>query len=237
MRRESWIRSLLGPSIDALRRLGARLSPAERRRRKRHAHVGPPGMWEMKRDFQIAFLRKAGLQPGHRLVDIGCGTLRGGLPLIRYLEPGHYVGVEAREEALTEARRELEENGLTDKDATLVHGSDLTQLNLPMQFDYAWAFSVLFHMPDDVLEGCIGFVARHLRPGGVFYANVHVGERKSRKWKQFPVVWRSMDFYRSLAIRHGMSVEDIGSLAEVGHDSGRPSHDEQRMLKFNRPAA
>jgi len=54
------------------------------------AMVGPPGVWKDCRDFQINFLRKMGLKTHHQVLDIGCGPLRGGIPLIRYLDAGNY---------------------------------------------------------------------------------------------------------------------------------------------------
>lgn len=225
MRLTGWIRTFLARSSTEL---GSRA---------RHDLVGSASLWKMKRDFQFAFLTGAGLEPRHRLADIGCGTLRGGIPLIRYLDPGHYYGIEAREDALAEGRHELAEHGLTDKSPHLIHSRDLRALSVPVEFDFAWAFSVLFHMPDEVLEGCIDFISRQLAAEGALYANVHVGSRKPKRWKEFPVVWRSLEHYRSLGSRYGLGVEDIGSLADVGHRSGRPSHDEQRMLRFRRTAA
>ena len=73
---------------------------------RRHSLVGPPKLWKLKRDFQINFLKNAGLEPQHYLLDIGCGTLRGGIPLIDYLNVGNYTGIERR-------RKVLEEGGKT----------------------------------------------------------------------------------------------------------------------------
>jgi cyclopropane fatty-acyl-phospholipid synthase-like methyltransferase len=75
--------------------------------------VGPAKLWKMKRDFQIHFLRSMKLAPEHYLLDIGCGTLRGGVPIIQYLQESHYYGIEVREDALDEGRSELEEEALT----------------------------------------------------------------------------------------------------------------------------
>jgi len=49
----------------------------------------------MKRRFQIDFFRRQGLRPDQTLFDLGCGTLRGGIPIIDYLEPGFYTGTPA----------------------------------------------------------------------------------------------------------------------------------------------
>jgi len=81
----------------------------------RHSLVGPGDLWDVKRRFQLEFLLGAGLKPHHRLLDFGCGTLRGGLPLIEYLDQGNYVGLDVRTETLKEACHELEESGLDQK--------------------------------------------------------------------------------------------------------------------------
>lgn len=52
------------------------------------------GMWKEIGRLQFDFLVAHGLAPSHLLLDMGCGTLRGGLHFIRYLEPGHYWGVD-----------------------------------------------------------------------------------------------------------------------------------------------
>jgi cyclopropane fatty-acyl-phospholipid synthase-like methyltransferase len=53
---------------------------------ERHSLVGPGKLWEMKRAFQIHFLQSVGLTSDQYLLDLGCGTLRGGIPIIKYLE-------------------------------------------------------------------------------------------------------------------------------------------------------
>ena len=232
MRRDSRLRKMARALRDAVKSLS--WSADERRRRRRHRLVGPPGLWELKRGFQIEFLTRAGLQPSHVLVDIGCGTLRGGIPLIRYLDPGKYYGIESRQEALAEGEKELREEGLDDKRPALICSDDMATLELPVRFDYAWAYSVLFHMSEPAIEACFRFLERQMRSGGCFYANVNIGTHRTGHWKEFPVIWRTMDAYRDLAARHGMSVEDIGSTGELGHVSGKASHDLQRMLKFVR---
>jgi hypothetical protein len=106
----------------------------------RHALVGPLEHWHTQRSFQIRFLRSRSLRPEHHLLDIGCGTLRGGVPLVRYLRTGHYCGIESRSEALEEGKLELQEEGLEAKQPLLLHTSNLT---LPQQYDFPWAFAVL----------------------------------------------------------------------------------------------
>jgi len=206
------------------------LSKAERR----HALVGPAELWKMKRDFQIEFLKNSDLKPHHYLLDIGCGTLRGGIPLIDYLQAGHYFGIESREEVLDEGRRELLEADLEDKSPTLILSPDISQLNVDQKFDFMWAFSVLIHMSDDILNDALNFVNRHLSNEGVFYANVHAGGEKEGNWQGFPVVTRTLDFYSGACARNGLTVSDLGPLKNLGHVSNEQAQDNQRMLSISK---
>lgn len=194
--------------------------------------VGRPDLWGVKRAFQIDFLAEQGLQPHHRLLDVGCGTLRGGVPLVDYLEPGGYVGVESRYEAMKEGIEELARHGLEEKRPILVTADLLSVVDYLPAFDVIWAFSVVFHMRDPVVDDTFGFVSTHLREGGVFYCNVETGSRKEEEWLDFPVIRRPLDWYRDRASEHGLDCTDLGTLAELGQDSGLERDDEQRMLEI-----
>src|SRR3989449_5135255 len=65
------------------------------------------GLWDEIGQLQIDFLVSQGLMPHHRLLDIGCGSLRGGVKMIRYLDVGHYAGVDLHE-SLINAGYEIE---------------------------------------------------------------------------------------------------------------------------------
>jgi len=195
--------------------------------------VGPAHLWEMKRAFQIDFVRGRGLAPFHRFLDVGCGTLRGGLPIIDYLERGHYYGIDVRAEALDEARKELAEAGLAHKQPVLVLGGDFDAMNLGAAFDVVWAFSMLFHLSDTILPGALRFVRRHLADGGTFYANVNaVSDRPPGEWRGFPVMSHDVAFYAEQARLGDLTVRDLGALRDLGHVSGAVDQDDQRMLEF-----
>lgn len=84
----------------------AALALTERRRRYRLERlVGPVGWWDELRAYQFNFVRRMGLEPKHRMLDIGCGPLQGGIPFMSFLEADCYVGIDARAHVLDEAYR------------------------------------------------------------------------------------------------------------------------------------
>jgi SAM-dependent methyltransferase len=223
------VRRLLHRIKRLMRAIWWFISPAA----KRHARVGPWRVWRTKRDFQIQFLRRMGLRPESFLLDIGCGTLRGGLPIIEYLQPSHYYGIEVREDVLEEGKKELMEANLLEKQAVLILSDDLSALEIPRSFDFVWAFSVLFHMTDEILEEAMRFVTSQLKPGGHFFANVNIGEQPAGTWEQFPVVHRELASYGELGKRCGLNVEDMGELQSLGYPP-RVQGARQHMLKLQR---
>ena len=40
------------------------------------------GLWEEMRRLQFDFLANQGLKPDHKLLDIGCGSMRGGVHFV-----------------------------------------------------------------------------------------------------------------------------------------------------------
>lgn len=57
------------------------------------AFVGGDGdLWERIGALQFHYLVDAGLRPEHVLLDLACGSLRGGVHFIPYLDPGNYLG-------------------------------------------------------------------------------------------------------------------------------------------------
>jgi cyclopropane fatty-acyl-phospholipid synthase-like methyltransferase len=189
----------------------------------------------MKREFQIEFLKSVGLQPEHYLLDVGCGTLRGGIPIIEYLHSGHYYGTEVRAGVLEEARKELRESGLESKEPRLILTADVSSLDLERDFTFVWAYSVLIHLSDDILDDVLRFARRHLSKDGRFLANVNIGERSDSRWHQgFPLVWRSLEFYEHRALQAGLQLTDLGPIGSLGFKSSRRDHDQQHMLRFTR---
>lgn len=109
------------------------------------------GRWDETGRLQLSLLRREGLLPHHRLLDIGCGSLRLGVRAVPYLDPGHYWGTDLSG-ALMQRGYELELRG---KDrlpqAHLVEDGSFAFPGVPADIDYAIAFALFTHLPADQL--------------------------------------------------------------------------------------
>lgn len=132
-------------------------------------HIG--GMWEEIGQLQFDTLVGHGLQAHHKLLDIGCGSLRGGVHFIRYLDVGHYYGMD-KEQWLIDAAQEheLPHYGLLERRPQLIARPDFDFSVFQTKFDYMLAQSVFTHLPWNSIWRCLVNVARHLQPAGQFYA-------------------------------------------------------------------
>ena len=72
------------------------------------------GLWDEMGQLQFDFLVRQGLSPEHRLLDIACGCLRGGVHFVRYLQPGNYYGVDVNAPLLERGRYELASAGIAE---------------------------------------------------------------------------------------------------------------------------
>ena len=113
-----------------------------------------------------AVIGRAELRPGHRVLDIGCGT--GSLAiLVRRLHPGvEVVGLDPDERALARARRKARraEVGLQ------LDWGFADRLPYPDEsYDRVFSSFMLHHLGRDEKEGTLAEVRRVLRPGGRFH--------------------------------------------------------------------
>ena len=131
------------------------------------------GLWDEIGLLQCSFLKQNGLVPNDKVLDIGCGCLRGGVHLIDYLDAGNYYGLD-RSQALLNAGYNIEVTtaGLTAKmpKENLVCDANFSFDQFPLSFNTAIAVSVFTHLPLNIIRDCLGKLAGRMEVGGVFYA-------------------------------------------------------------------
>lgn len=95
----------------------------------------------------MAYVRHLELEPHHRLLDFGCGTLRTGKHLIDYLEPGRYVGVDISRGAVDYARDLItRKESLSRKAPRVELVEPFQELELPRPPDFILCHSVFTHL-------------------------------------------------------------------------------------------
>jgi ubiquinone/menaquinone biosynthesis C-methylase UbiE len=128
------------------------------------------GMWEEMGEKQLSFLKEKGLKPHHQLLDVGCGSLRGGINFIKYLNEGKYSGLDINPSLIQAGQAEIKKAKITGKKPVLLVNDHFQFHLFKKKFDYAIAQSVLTHLPGNVIQRCLINIERVLNPGGKFYA-------------------------------------------------------------------
>jgi hypothetical protein len=132
-------------------------------------------LWDEIGGLQLDFLKANGLQPHHRLLDIGCGSLRLGVRAVAYLDAGNYWGTELNETLLDAGyEKEVIPSGSSAKlpRANLVVDEDFSFKGVPPQIDFAIAASVFTHLPLNHLRLCLTNLARHVTTSCTFFFTV-----------------------------------------------------------------
>jgi ubiquinone/menaquinone biosynthesis C-methylase UbiE len=117
-------------------------------------------------------MQERGLKPSDYFIDVGCGSLRGGVHFIEYLDSKHYSGADINA-SLIEAgiTHELDDNQ-RDKidDSTFCVSDNFTFDFGSVRFDYGIAVSLFTHLSTNKIRLCLQNLRRVFKDGGSFYA-------------------------------------------------------------------
>jgi SAM-dependent methyltransferase len=188
-----------------------------------HDAVG--GAPEVLGPWQLNLLVGLGLQRDASLLDLGCGTLRGGLHFIRYLEHGRYHGADVAPDLLESGARLVSLAALEEKQPNIMSVAALDARSLLV--DWVLTQSVLNHLDENGVLTTVQRAARALRPGGRWVSTVIFDTGVERVCPGAAHGRRTGEFWRSLTNPEWLKevLDDSGLsmiiLPEAAHPRGQ----------------
>ena len=172
-------------------------------------------------ELQLELLKLEGCTPTSHVLEIWCGCLNAGVPVMRYLGRGRYVGIEPNRWLLDAALSDWRVRALVAiKRPTFLVRSDFDSAGTGRTVDYVLAHSILSHCAHWQLEEFIRNVAAVLRPDGRVVASIRLAEGNAygssgtpdgedsldEEWQYPDVSWFKLDTVERTAARHDLDV-------------------------------
>lgn len=186
-------------------------------------HVGGPvNVFEQVGRLQLITCLKTGLYPDSKVLDIGCGALRGGYWMIHFLEPNGYCGIEPDRAVLEGGLQNLLEPGLYDlKKPRFDHNTEFDASVFGEVFDFYVARSVWSHTSKEQIITMLESFIRHTSPHAVFLTSYcragflrrrdYQGNRGIAKseGRMRPMVYHRFAWIKRECQRRQLTVEEI----------------------------
>ncbi len=142
----------------------SKLKPGDKNYR---AYIGPPTQYDFMGATQFRLLCTLGLRAEHKVLDLGCGSLRAGRFLISYLEQGNYYGIEPNKWLIEEAIKEQLGASILDiKKPSFDHNAEFNTQVFNQKFDFIIAQSIFSHTGLDLLEVALNNIKSSLTSTG-----------------------------------------------------------------------
>jgi hypothetical protein len=142
------------------------------------AYVSVPADYDLTASSTFSLLTLLGLRQHHRLVDVGCGSLRTGRLLIPYLNPGNYLGVEPNEWLVREGiSHELGQGIFAAKQPRFLFTAAPAVLAGEPPSHFALANSIFSHAALSQIRDWLEHLAPHLTSYGALVATFVAGDQ------------------------------------------------------------
>lgn len=140
--------------------------------------VGLLENYDLVAAMQFNLLTAFGLREHHFLLDIGCGSLRGGKLFIPYLLPGHYFGIEPEKWLIKEGiRKELGRDAIMIKCPVFSYDSNFTFSLFQQEFDFLLAQSIFSHASSSQISQCLSEAKKVMKSTALFFATFFEGDQ------------------------------------------------------------
>lgn len=181
------------------------------------AYVGTD---EVSGELQLDLLIREGLRPDSSVLDMGCGCLHAGVPLIRHLRAWRYCGVDPNEWLRLVALEDPAVLRLVEeKCARFSSADDFDSSRFDVKFDFVLSHSVLSHCALWQLYLFLKNVKAALALGGCVLASVRLaegnaygsrgsdggGDSEDSAWQYPGVSWFRLSTVESVASVYGLT--------------------------------
>lgn len=193
------------------------------------------GLWDEMQSLQAQFLINTGLKPQDKLLDIGCGCLRGGIAYMKYLDEGNYFGLDINASLIHAGEIEIQNAGLQHKRANLLVDDKFLIEKFNLKFKFMVSISLFTHLSMNLIVRCLNEVKRNLAPDGVYYSTIFVSPTSANTDTLLQEPGNIVTHYDSDPYHY--SLEEMSFLAAISKlqltyigDWGHPRN--QKMLAF-----
>lgn len=191
-------------------------------------YLGCSDDWDQLADLQLEFLRRQGLRPSDKFIDIGCGALCGGSRLIPYLDAACYHGLEKHiEPILYGVALEIGVELYREKAPRFVVSDVFEFGKFRDKFTCALAHSVFTELPARHVFLCLSKLAQSADRGCRLYATF-VPEAAGRAAEKFEPQQPIRHSREELELLGSMTGWESVYMGDWGHPRG------QQMMEFVR---
>jgi len=133
------------------------------------------GKWDEIGQWQFAYMKAQGLTPDQSLVDIGCGSLRGGVHFIDFLNPFNYYGFDINYNLIEAGLSKEIPADVREQKVKRQNFAGAENFRFPDHWrgiDSALSISLFSHLNMNSIKQCLLETYKILRPGAIYYTTL-----------------------------------------------------------------
>ncbi|MEQ5833672.1 class I SAM-dependent methyltransferase [Marinobacter sp. NFXS9] len=176
------------------------------------AYVGDPVNYDLIAATVFNLMTTLGLRDHHKVLDVGCGSLRNARLLIPYLARSGYVGIEPNRWLVEEGMsQECGKDVIELKQARFSFRTDCTELNTDERFDFILLQSIFSHCGEDLVRHWLQELDPHLADDGVMLVTWFPDQKNSGEsgWLYPGLVRYNEAYFKSMVEEAGLTYKSL----------------------------
>lgn len=201
---------------------------------------GPQELFEDAGRKMLMLLLNEGLMPYSKVLDLGCGCLRGGYWLIRFLDKSCYFGIEPNKNMLKQGIKSLlTPKIMRQKKPTFQHNTKFDASVFNTHFDYFLARSIWTHASKIQIEAMLDSYSKCTQPSGKFLTSFLQPDTSNDDYTGTEWIGKSHESNEAGIVKHSLNwiesaCDDRGLICELITDSTFDLNNNQRWIKISK---